>query len=74
MDPITIRYAFRPVRRSLATGQVTDLFGLAPDEPAHTVADGLELDVRAVVEAGVLVVTAGLVVLLPRRVREQSPH
>src|SRR6478736_9289854 len=46
MDPFTIRYAFRPVRRSLATGQVADLFGLAADEPPHTIADGLELDVR----------------------------
>ena len=46
MDPFTIRYAFRPVRRSLATGQVADLFGLAADEPPHTIADGLRLDVR----------------------------
>jgi ABC-type transporter Mla maintaining outer membrane lipid asymmetry ATPase subunit MlaF/GNAT superfamily N-acetyltransferase len=46
MDPITIRYAFRPVRRSLATGQVADLFGLAADEAPYTVADGLALDVR----------------------------
>ncbi|HKB03349.1 MAG TPA: hypothetical protein VKD90_14085 [Gemmataceae bacterium] len=46
MDPITICYAFRPVRRSLATGQVADLFGLSTDEPPYTVADGVELDVR----------------------------
>ena len=46
MDPITIRYTFRPRRRSLATGQVADLFGLADDEPAHLVADNLVLDVR----------------------------
>ena len=46
MDPITIRHAFRPVRRSLATGVVSDLFGLAPTEPPHTVAEGVELDVR----------------------------
>jgi len=46
MDPITIRYAFRPRTRSLATGQVCDLFGLTDDEPLHTVADGVALDVR----------------------------
>src|SRR4051812_20537207 len=45
MNPITIRHAFRPVRRSLATGIVSDLFGLAPAEPPHTVADGVEFDV-----------------------------
>jgi hypothetical protein len=47
MHPITIRYSFRPVRRSLATGQVADLFGLDAEEPPHVVADGLALDIRA---------------------------
>jgi ABC-type ATPase with predicted acetyltransferase domain len=46
MDSITIRHAFRPVRRSLATGVVSDLFGLAPTEPPHTVAGGIDLDIR----------------------------
>jgi ABC-type ATPase with predicted acetyltransferase domain len=46
MHPLTIRYAVRPVRRSLATGHVADLFGLAHDQPPHTVADGIRLDVR----------------------------
>src|SRR5947209_16438483 len=46
MDPITIRYMFRPRTRSLATGQVCDLFGLTGDDPPHTVADGVLLDVR----------------------------
>src|SRR5688572_4781368 len=46
LDPITIRYTFRPVRRSLATGQVADLFGLSEQEPAHTVAEDVALDVR----------------------------
>ena len=46
MHPITIRYAFRPRTRSLATGQVCDLFGLSGDEPPHVVADGIALDVR----------------------------
>ena len=46
MSPITIRHAFRPVRRSLATGVVSDLFGLADAESPHTVADGVELDIR----------------------------
>src|SRR5436305_13974875 len=46
MDPITIRYDFRPRSRSLATGEVTDLFGLAGDEPPHVVAENLTLDVR----------------------------
>jgi len=43
---ITIRYPFRPIRRSLASGQVADLFGLSGDEPPHTVAENLELDIR----------------------------
>lgn len=46
LQPITVRYAFRPARRSLATGAVADLFGLPEQEPPHTVADGLALDVR----------------------------
>lgn len=46
LAPITIRYAFRPVRRSLATGQVADLFGLPEQEPPHTVAENITLDVR----------------------------
>ena len=46
MDPITIRYTFRPRRPSLATGQVADLFGLDADEPSHTVADDVHLDIR----------------------------
>ena len=46
MDPITIRYSFRPRTRSLATGQVCDLFGLTGDDPPHTVADGVALDIR----------------------------
>src|SRR4051812_12643976 len=45
-DPITIRYPFRPVRRSLVTGQVSDLFGLGDAEPPHVVAENLTLDVR----------------------------
>jgi ABC-type lipoprotein export system ATPase subunit len=47
VDPITIHHAFRPVRRSLATGVVSDLFGLAATEPPHTVANGVELDIRS---------------------------
>src|SRR5262249_49873372 len=31
---------------SLATGRVADLFGLADEEPAHVIADGVDLDVR----------------------------
>src|SRR5262245_61089025 len=46
VHPITIRYSFRPVRRSLATNQVADLFGLTDHEPPHTVADCVSLDVR----------------------------
>jgi ABC-type ATPase with predicted acetyltransferase domain len=46
LEPITIRYTFRPVRRSLATGQVADLFGLAEEESAHAVAENLALDAR----------------------------
>src|SRR4029077_8882916 len=46
MPPIPIRSPFRPARRSLATGQVADLFGLVDEEPAHMIADGVALDVR----------------------------
>ena len=46
MHPITIRYPFRPRSRSLASGRVADLFGLAAAEPPHTVADGVNLDIR----------------------------
>jgi ABC-type ATPase with predicted acetyltransferase domain len=46
MEPITIRYTFRPRQRSLITGQVADLFGLAAEEPAHVVADDVRLDIR----------------------------
>ena len=45
MNPVTIRYAFRPVRRSLATGQAADQFGLAGGETEHIVAEGLDLDI-----------------------------
>jgi ABC-type ATPase with predicted acetyltransferase domain len=46
LAPITIRYPVRPVRRSLATARVADLFGIAADEPPHPVAEGVALDVR----------------------------
>src|SRR5262249_15650785 len=46
MEPITIRYTFRPKQRSLATGQVADLFGLDTHEAPHTVAYGIRLDIR----------------------------
>jgi hypothetical protein len=46
MEPITIYYAFRPRKRSLATGRVADLFGLDADEPPHCVADHVRLDIR----------------------------
>jgi uncharacterized protein len=44
--PISIRYSFRSRTRSLSTGQVADLFGLADEEPPHVVAENLTLDVR----------------------------
>lgn len=46
LAPITVRYPFRPVRRSLAVGQVADLFGLDDAEPDHVVAENLELDIQ----------------------------
>lgn len=46
LAPITIRYSFRPVRRSLITGEVSDLFGLPEREPTHTIAENVALDVR----------------------------
>ena len=41
LDPITIRYAVRPARPSLAVAQVQDLFGLDAAEPDHVVAENL---------------------------------
>jgi len=46
LAPITVRYSFRPARRSLATGHVADLFGLPEHEPPHAVAENVVLDVR----------------------------
>jgi ABC-type lipoprotein export system ATPase subunit len=46
VEPITIRYRFRPAARSLATGVVADLFGLDAEQPPYTVADNVLLDVR----------------------------
>jgi hypothetical protein len=46
LNPITIRYDVRPVRRSLATSAVADLFGLADAEPPHVIADGVTFDIR----------------------------
>ena len=46
LPPITVRYPFRPCRRSLATGHVADLFGLAAAEPPHTIVENLTLDIR----------------------------
>jgi uncharacterized protein len=46
MHPITIRYPIRPVRKSLASGRVADLFGLTLDEPPFTLAENLQLDIR----------------------------
>jgi ABC-type ATPase with predicted acetyltransferase domain len=46
LAPITIRHAFAPQRRSLATATITDLFGLPESEPPHTVCENLALDVQ----------------------------
>jgi ABC-type ATPase with predicted acetyltransferase domain len=46
LAPLTIRYTFRPTKRSLATGQVADLFGLPEHEPPHTVAENVSLDIH----------------------------
>lgn len=46
MLPISIRHSFRPVRRSLSTGRVADLFGIGDEEADHIVADNVALDVR----------------------------
>jgi ABC-type ATPase with predicted acetyltransferase domain len=46
LAPVTIRYPFRPVRRSLATAHVADLFGLAAEEPPHVIAESVTLDIQ----------------------------
>jgi ABC-type lipoprotein export system ATPase subunit/GNAT superfamily N-acetyltransferase len=47
LSPITIRYPLRPVRRSLWTNQVLDLFGLEEEQGPYTVAEEVTLDVQA---------------------------
>ncbi|CAN5511843.1 hypothetical protein BH11PLA2_BH11PLA2_09010 [soil metagenome] len=46
LNPITIQYVIRPKRRSLLSGQVSDLFGLSATEPPHVIADNVVLEVR----------------------------
>jgi ABC-type ATPase with predicted acetyltransferase domain len=46
LDPITIRHDVRPATRSLATGQVADLFGLPANEPPITICENLAVDLR----------------------------
>jgi ABC-type lipoprotein export system ATPase subunit/GNAT superfamily N-acetyltransferase len=46
LSPISIRYSFRPVRRSLATGPAADLFGLPDREPEHVICENMLLDIR----------------------------
>jgi uncharacterized protein len=46
LAPITVRYPFRAVRRSLAAAEVCDLFGVGEAEPPHVVADHCTLDIR----------------------------
>ncbi|MFO0934898.1 MAG: hypothetical protein U0798_00095 [Gemmataceae bacterium] len=43
-EPLSISFPFRPVKRSLMTGRVADLFGLTDSDPPHVVADQLVLD------------------------------
>ena len=46
MQPITIRHPIHPVRKSLATGRIADLFGLTLDEPPFTLVENLQLDIH----------------------------
>ena len=46
LEPISLRYALAPARRSSFTAEVSDLFGLSGQEAPHTVADNLLLDIR----------------------------
>ena len=46
LEPITHLYPVRPVRRSLATNAVADLFGLSAEEPPLVVAENVTLDIR----------------------------
>src|SRR5260370_32269555 len=46
MNPIAIRYSFRPRTRSLATGQIADLFGLDDAEQPHAIAENVNLDIH----------------------------
>lgn len=46
LKPITIQYPIRPKRRSLVSNQVSDLFGLAEDEPPVVIASELTLPIK----------------------------
>jgi uncharacterized protein len=46
MNPITIVYPFRPVRRSLASSEIAGLFGISETEPPHIIANDVNLDIR----------------------------
>jgi uncharacterized protein len=46
LEPISLRYALAPVRKSSFTAEVSDLFGLSGQEEPHTVADNLTMDIR----------------------------
>ncbi len=45
LQPITIRYPFRPRQWSVACGQVADLFGLPAEEPPFTLVENWSLEV-----------------------------
>jgi len=46
LPPITLKYRVSPAKRSLATAQVQDLFGLSDNEPSLTVAEDVVLDIQ----------------------------
>ena len=55
MLPISISYAFRPARRSLATAEVSDLFGLSGSEPPVVICD----DFRETISPGQIALFTG---------------
>ncbi len=47
LPPITVKYPISPVKPSLATAQVRDLFGLGDSELSLAIAEDVVLDIRA---------------------------
>lgn len=57
LTPITIKYAIRPVKRSIDSGQVADLFGLPNENETHTICENLQLDLDIQSQGKIVLIT-----------------